>query len=270
MRRRFTLGQLMLIVGAVGLEFGLLPVELAVVTAGVTLALPMFPPAGRWAVLGVAAMTLVLLPLLFSHPHDVSPSALCMNNLRQIGLALLYYEEKYGSLPPAYVCDAEGRPMHSWRVLILPGLDSQGLYDAYNFNQPWDGPDNSRLAAEMPHVYRCPASRWAQPDLTDYVVLVGPGTAFPGRRSASTARFRDPKGRTILVTESGGAPIPWMKPSDLDFGDPSRVPPPVAPHNRRLAVVFADGSTDRLAIPFPAETWRAMASVSGGEVIAEP
>ena len=39
------------------------------------------------------------------------------NNLKQIAIALHSYHEQYGSLPPAYVADANGRPMHSWRVL---------------------------------------------------------------------------------------------------------------------------------------------------------
>jgi len=38
------------------------------------------------------------------------------------GLALFNYHDDYGSYPPAYIADESGRPMHSWRVLILPYL----------------------------------------------------------------------------------------------------------------------------------------------------
>ncbi len=48
-----------------------------------------------------------------------------MNNLKQISLALLNYENRYGTFPPAYVADKNGRPMHSSRVLILPCLEEQ-------------------------------------------------------------------------------------------------------------------------------------------------
>src|SRR5690349_21111160 len=66
----------------------------------------------------------------------------CNCNLKQIGLALHNYHDTYGSFPPAYVADAEGRPMHSWRVLILPFIDCNDLYKEYNFSEPWSSPDN--------------------------------------------------------------------------------------------------------------------------------
>jgi hypothetical protein len=47
----------------------------------------------------------------------------CTNNLKQIGLALLNYDETYKCFPPAYIADKNGKPIHSWRVLILPFLE---------------------------------------------------------------------------------------------------------------------------------------------------
>ena len=35
--------------------------------------------------------------------------------------------------------------MHSWRVLLLPYLDRSDLYKAYDFTEPWDGPNNRKL-----------------------------------------------------------------------------------------------------------------------------
>src|SRR4051812_11083639 len=64
----------------------------------------------------------------------------CDGQMRQIALAMRSYQADYGCLPPAYIADAQGKPMHSWRVLLLPYLDQAGLYDAYNFGEPWDGP----------------------------------------------------------------------------------------------------------------------------------
>ena len=40
------------------------------------------------------------------------------------------------SWPPAYLADRDGKPMHSWRVLILPFLEQQELYRAYHFDEP--------------------------------------------------------------------------------------------------------------------------------------
>ena len=52
---------------------------------------------------------------------------LCRNNMKQIALALHHYHDAFGAFPPAYVPDEDGRPMHSWRVLILPFLEQQAL-----------------------------------------------------------------------------------------------------------------------------------------------
>ena len=43
--------------------------------------------------------------------------------------------------------------MHSWRVLLLPYLDQLELYNAYRFDEPWDGPNNRLLADRMPRHY---------------------------------------------------------------------------------------------------------------------
>jgi hypothetical protein len=37
----------------------------------------------------------------------------CGNNMKQIALALLNYNDSYGTLPPAYVTDKNGQPVHS-------------------------------------------------------------------------------------------------------------------------------------------------------------
>ena len=47
----------------------------------------------------------------------------CSNNLKQIGLAMHNYHDVNQQFPPAYIADADGQPMHSWRVLILPYLE---------------------------------------------------------------------------------------------------------------------------------------------------
>src|SRR5260221_9789347 len=61
----------------------------------------------------------------------------CKNNLKQIGLALHNYHGVWGSFPPPYIPDEQGRPKHSWRTLILPMFDQAPLYNKYRFDEPW-------------------------------------------------------------------------------------------------------------------------------------
>ena len=52
----------------------------------------------------------------------------CVANLKQIGLAMEAYHQKYGRFPPSFVPDKKGTPEHSWRVMLLPFLGETELY----------------------------------------------------------------------------------------------------------------------------------------------
>src|SRR5205807_8143584 len=79
-----------------------------------------------------AFLAIVLLALLLPAVQAVMPfrlkRTLCRWNLMQIGFALHQYHDEYGSFPPAYIADEQGRPIHSWRMLLLPYMDAQPRY----------------------------------------------------------------------------------------------------------------------------------------------
>ncbi len=117
----------------------------------------------------------------------------CKNNLKYIGLALWSYHKDHGSFPPAFIADETGKPMHSWRVLLLPYVGHSRLYSEYRFDEPWDGPHNSQLQDQLegrsilsrcPEVYRCPEDGKAGVGRTSYVAIVGPRTAWKGSHAA--------------------------------------------------------------------------------------
>ena len=140
----------------------------------------------------------------------------CCNNLKQIQIALHNYHDRYGCFPPAYVPDKNGRPMHSWRVLLLPFLEEEALYARYRFDEPWNGPNNSKLANVQVSAYECPEQQAAgTPFITSYVAVVGETAAWPGAASARFGDFRDRGDRTIMVVEMADSGIHWMEPRDL-------------------------------------------------------
>src|SRR4051794_16882060 len=55
----------------------------------------------------------------------------CQNNLKQLALAIHLYHDDLGCFPPPYIADSRGNPMHSWRVLLLPYMEQQALYNRY-------------------------------------------------------------------------------------------------------------------------------------------
>jgi hypothetical protein len=146
----------------------------------------------------------------------------CRDHLHQIMQALHEYNQDYGVFPPAYVADKNGRPMHSWRVLILPYLkaDVRSLYKRYDFNEPWDGPNNRKLLTARPSVYACSSDK--SPDhavCTNYVAVVGLDAAWSGHKPNSAADIA-PMARTVMLVESCNADVPWTEPRDLgDYPD---------------------------------------------------
>jgi hypothetical protein len=59
------------------------------------------------------------------------------NNLQRIAAALKAYSNDHGSYPTPTVTDATGRPLYSWRVLLLPYLGEQGLYEKFVLQTTW-------------------------------------------------------------------------------------------------------------------------------------
>ncbi len=162
----------------------------------------------------VGVMGVVLLLPSMVHPPSIHRAMQCRNNLKHIMLALHNYHDAYKCFPPACIADEEGRPMHSWRVLILPYIEEQALYAAYNFNEPWNGPNNRKLAAMMPREYRCTHADVGSP-MTSYVAVTGPGTLWPGNKVLREADVRDGTANTIMCVEVADSDFNWMEPRDV-------------------------------------------------------
>ncbi len=158
----------------------------------------------------------LLLPAV-SSAREAARRCQCCNNLKQIALALHNYHQANGCFPPAYIADKNGKPMHSWRVLILPYLDGNTLYQQYNFNEPWDGPNNKKLLTNHLKGYVCPSDTDAYApgaNYTSYVAVVGANAVWPGKESG---KLPQDASETIMLVETSDVHIPWTEPRDLDL-----------------------------------------------------
>lgn len=198
-------------------------------------------------------MFVVLLALdILDGPGDEHRRAQSFNNLKQIDLALLTYESEYRSFPPAYITDENGRPMHSWRVLILPFMDQQALYDQYRFDEPWDGHNNRRLHAMMPSMYADPSFPDDTNSHTNYAVITGERTMFPGAKAIKVRNVRDGLSTVLSVVSIGKSDIVWCEPRDLEFDKMSfkiNAPDRAGIKNETLSgapVALGDGSVREL------------------------
>ena len=129
-----------------------------------------------------------------SHADDareIAALSRSINNLRQMLLAMHNFHSTYNEFPPAVIYGPDGKPWHSWCVLILPFLDSNDVYNAYDFSQPWDSPKNKALIDKRPAVYRDPIHRDTNETDTHYAALFGPGASSdPTGPSKPTPRIR--------------------------------------------------------------------------------
>lgn len=193
------------------------------------------------------ALAMLLLPSV-STPREVTRRMQCANHLKLISLALHNYHDHYGSFPPAVVRGSEGKPLYSWRVLILPWLEEKALYESFHLDEPWDSPHNRKLVLEKPFCFRCPTaeSRGATTSLTQYVAVVGDETIWPTTGSTTLEDITDGSSNTLLVVEWPESDIVWSEPRDLDVTN-LRVwmyPPPqkiARRHSKGVQVVWADG-----------------------------
>ncbi|NQV23030.1 MAG: DUF1559 domain-containing protein, partial [Rhodopirellula sp.] len=125
-------------------------------------------------------------------------------------------------LPPQYSMNAEGEPLLSWRVHLLPTLGRADLYQQFRIDEAWDSPHNRRLLTQMPEVFRHRDSP-AESTSTRFLLLTGPGTAYenitgPSHKLLSEGGNSDRTAIAIVVPEKQA--VPWTKPDDFHYSGP--------------------------------------------------
>ena len=189
----------------------------------------------------------------------------CVNNLKQIGLAMHNYASTNNTFPAAAITAPDGTPLLSWRVAILPYLEQESLYRQFKLDEPWDSPTNKPLIARMPNVYLCPSDGPNVDGSTRYQVIVGPGSLFEGAKGSAFQDITDGTSNTLLATEAG-TPVEWTKPEDVNIAN--IVGALQSKHPRGVNVLMADGSVKFLKVTTDPTVLNAIATRAGGEVVS--
>ena len=196
----------------------------------------------------------------------------CMSNLQRIAQALNAYAAEHGTYPTPVVTDATGKPLYSWRVLLLPYLGEANLYANFKLNEAWDSPTNAQLIAQCPNVYISPGSNSAG-SFANYVLVTGTGTIFPPTGPLKPAQINDGLDRTLLVVETDNATSDWSMPFDIDITKSnSRIGASGTgsiggTHAEGAAAVFANEESAWLSIDLPAAIVDAAITPNGNESI---
>ncbi len=118
-----------------------------------------------------------------------------LRSMMEIWIALELYRMDHGSWPPAFSVDANGVPLHNWRVLLLPYLGQEDLYRKIRLNEPWDSPHNCQFHHEG--------------ILAQFAVILSENGLFNRSGKGSVP---DPKNTKYVLTMREDTSVCWMKP----------------------------------------------------------
>ncbi|HEY2883216.1 MAG TPA: M56 family metallopeptidase [Pirellulales bacterium] len=197
-----------------------------------------------------------------------------MTHLKELALAMHVYNMKNGTFPASAIRDANGKPLLSWRVAILPflGAHELALYKQFHLDQPWDSDANKALLAKMPDVFRDPHDPEGTTNAS-YYMPTGKGM-FGGSETGTRIKdITDGTVNTIMLVEAK-RDIPWTKPEDIEIpDDPAKLIEKLGGHipneaGGLILAAFADGHVDCLSNGIDPKFLRGMFTISGGEPAA--
>lgn len=158
---------------------------------------------------------------------------------------------------------ADGRPLLSWRVALLPSLGRKDLFERFGPEEAWDSPRNRPLVDAMPDVFGPPGEG---PSSTRFRVFVGPETAFlVAAKGLPGKAIRDGTINTLLVVEAAEA-VTWTKPDDLTAPAGRPLPKLGRAGSGWASLMLANGGVVTFRITPEAEPiLRALITRDGGE-----
>ncbi|HLN33434.1 MAG TPA: DUF1559 domain-containing protein [Gemmataceae bacterium] len=192
----------------------------------------------------VIAVMAILVGLLIPAVQKVRAAAdraRCLNNLKQIGLALHGYHDTQGGFPPAVTSNVHGDPVAStilvsWIPYILPYIEQGSLYEQYNFQVRFDNPLNDTGVNQARiGLLVCPSSPAQglavnRRAITDYAAACGLNRSFSPNpfldpnppvdptffgvlgqnASRKISEITDGTSNTVMVAEDAGRTQSWQ------------------------------------------------------------
>lgn len=106
------------------------------------------------AIIGI--LIAMLLPAVQA-VREAARRATCLNNLRQMGLAMHNYESAYMALPESRPFDLVGNRM-SWSIVVLDYIEQGNLANLYNKNLKWNTGSNVAAGQTILPFFICQSS----------------------------------------------------------------------------------------------------------------
>lgn len=191
-----------------------------------------------------------------------------MNNLKQVALAFHNFESAYQKLPPQALTSNDGKKLLSWRVLILPFIEQNELYNKFKLDEPWDSPHNLALVKEMPAIY---ASAGAEPGKATVQTPLTPKSAFgrPGKPVTLLDVLDGTSGTVWLIDSDPADAVIWTKPEDYDATTENAFSR-LFQNRKKIPIGFIDGSIRTIEKSLSFDTFNKLLTIADGELVELP
>ncbi|TWT75246.1 DUF1559 family PulG-like putative transporter [Allorhodopirellula solitaria] len=188
-----------------------------------------------------------------------------MNDLKQIGLAMHNYYDAFDHFPPPAIENADGDTLFSWRVALLPFLEQEALYRAFDKTQAWDSAANRQITDTIVPVFRSPGVEGSKTAIRLPAIT---GSMWDGTRES--LQFRDITDGTSNTIAAAIAPldeaVAWSKPEVWRLDENDLMGSFFGDREEILVLIF-DGSVNRLKKSDMTEkNLRALLTIAGRDV----
>jgi prepilin-type N-terminal cleavage/methylation domain-containing protein/prepilin-type processing-associated H-X9-DG protein len=117
-------------------------------------------------VIAIIGILIALLLPAIQAAREAARRGQCANNLRQVGLGILNFEDSNKALPPPY----KSNPNHSIFIHIFPYMELGTITKTYKFNKAWNATENKTACDTDVAVLVCPSAPGGRQFITDYAV----------------------------------------------------------------------------------------------------
>ena len=114
-------------------------------------------------VIAIIGILIALLLPAINAAREAGRRAQCMNNIKQMGLAAINYQEDHGKFPPGVMVPASETPWTTtnsgvnWAIQVLPYTEYNGLYKMVNLTRPMSDSTNAAVRATRIPTMLCPS-----------------------------------------------------------------------------------------------------------------
>lgn len=219
-----------------------------------------------------------VLPALLSAIERVRNAAdrmMSASNMRQLIIAMHNYHNDYNKMPEVMTLK-NGKPMHSWRVMLLPYLEQDNVFKQVKMDEPWDSEANKKLfeSIPMPKLFEHPGKKDGDSRMTYYKVFyskadakIRAGFSLGKPMTLGQMTVQDGTSNTISLIEAG-PPVLWYKPDDIEFDAKAQLPNMISPwKDKRVNVGFFDAAIRSAWLGTDEDTWKGFITVNGGEAV---